>query len=121
MDACPSDCISKGGTVLIRVDLLGRRCWRGGGAYRCVSRKLIYFFLTAGGGRRGPRQFGTMVSKFVLRDRLVLCGVWRKYRSSFPIGTAVVECIKFPCSNGFNFSISRDHGTEVKVGRHEHD
>ena len=62
-----------------------------------------------------------MVSKFVLRDRLVLCGVWRKYRSSFPIGTAVVEGIKFPCSNGFNFSISRDHGTEVKVGRHEHD
>ena len=39
----------QGGTVLIRVDLLGRRCWRGGGAYRCVSRKLIYFFLTAGG------------------------------------------------------------------------
>ena len=120
MDACPSN-RGERGTVLIRIDLLGGRSWWGGDSYSCVSRNLVNWLLTAGEGRRGRRQFGTLVSSFVLRERLVLCGACRKYRGSFQIGSVVVECTKFPCSNGFNFSISSQHGIEVKVGRHKHD
>ena len=105
MDACPSYSISERGTVLIRIDLLGGRSWWGGVSYNCVGRKLVTWLLAAGEGRRGRRQFGTLVSLFVLRERLVLCGACREYRGSFQIGFAAVKCNKFPCSNGFNFSI----------------
>ena len=95
MDACPSYSISERGTVLIRIDLLGGRCWWGGVSYNCVGRKLVTWLLAAGEGRRGRRQFGTLVSLFVLCERLVLCGACREYRGSFQIVLLMSNVINF--------------------------